>query len=175
MRTLRFVTLGVGLVVGLWAVMLVATPYVLAHDHPRGAGAVAAAAMYVVGGVVCHQQPTRSFYLWDTQMPVCARCSGLYGLAPLGIVLALGRGKYRTDPGRSAERSRASWPIRAVRMVLLVAAIPTVATVGAELAGFLHPTNLARAVSAVPLGVSVAWVVGLALGGAIDESGVPSL
>ena len=165
MRTRRFVTLGVGLLVGLWAVMLVATPYVLAH-HPRGAGAVAAAAMYVVGGVVCHQQPTRSFYLWDTQMPVCARCSGLYGLAPLSIVLALRRGTRRARP----ERSRASWSIRAVRMVLLVATIPTVATVGAELAGFLQPTNLARAVSAVPLGVSVAWVVGLALGGAIDES-----
>jgi hypothetical protein len=56
-------------------------------------------------------------------------------------------------------------------MVLLVAATPTVATAGAELTGFLQPTNLVRAVLAVPLGVSVVWVVGLALGGSIDESG----
>ena len=171
MGTRRFVTLGVGLLVGVWAVMLVVAPYFLAHDHPQGIGALAAAAMYVVGGVVCHQQPTRSFYLWDTQMPVCARCSGLYVLAPLGIVLALGSGGQRAGRGRSTEQSRANWSTRVVRMVLLVAATPTVATAGGELAGFLHPTNLARAVSAVPLGVSVVWVFGLALGGAIDESG----
>lgn len=170
MRTRRIVTLGVGLLVGLWAVMLVATPYLLAHDHPHGVVAGAVAAVYVVGGVVCHQQPTRSFYLWDTQMPVCARCSGLYALAPLGLVLALGRGEPRADSGRSAERSRTSWSTRALRMVLLLAAVPTIATVGGELIGFLHPSNLVRAVSAVPLGVSVTWVVGLALSGAIDEA-----
>ena len=170
MRTRRIVTLGVGLLVGLWAVMLVATPYLLAHDHREGVAAGVAAAIYVVGGVVCHQQPTRSFSLWDTQMPVCARCSGLYGLAPLGIVLALGSGEPRADSRRSAERSRTGWSTRALRMVLLLAAVPTLATVGGELIGFLHPSNLARAVSAVPLGVSVPWVVGLALGGAIDEA-----
>ena len=166
MRTRRIVTLGVGLLVGLWAVMLVATPYLLVHDHPKGV----AAAVYVVGGVVCHQQPTRSFSLWDTQIPVCARCSGLYALAPLGFVLALGSGEPRADSRRSTERSRTGWSTRALRMVLLLAAVPTLATVGGELIGFLHPSNLARAVSAVPLGVSVPWVVGLALGGAIDEA-----
>ena len=170
MRTRRMVTLGVGLLVGLWAVMLVATPYLLAHDHPQGLVAGAATAVYVVGGVVCHQQPTRSFYLWDTQMPVCARCSGLYTLAPLGIVLALGRGEPRGDPRRSADRSRMGWSTRTLRKVLLVAAVPTLATVGSELIGLVHSTNFVRAVSAVPLGVSVTWVVGLALGGAIDEA-----
>ncbi len=171
MGTRRFVTLGVGLLVGVLAVMLVAAPYFLAHGHSQGIGAVAVAAMYAVGGVVCHQQPIRSFYLWDTQMPVCARCSGLYVLAPLGIVLALGSGGQRAGWGRSTEQPRASWSTRVVRMVLLVAATPTVATAGAELTGFLQPTNLVRAVLAVPLGVSVVWVVGLALGGSIDESG----
>ena len=170
MRTRRFVTLGAGLVLGFWAVMLVATPYLVAHDHPQGVVAVAATATYVVGGVVCHQQPTRSFYLWDTQMPVCARCSGLYGLAPLGIVSAVVRGRHRPDSGRSVESSRTGWSTGVLRIVLLVAAVPTLVTVGAELIGFLHPTNLVRAVSAVPLGISVTWVVGLAVGGAIDES-----
>lgn len=168
MRTRRFVTLGVGLLVGFWSLMLVATPYVAAHDHPHGLAAVAAAAIYVAGGVVCHQQPARSFYLWDTQMPVCARCSGLYALAPLGMVLA-GR-RSRAGSVRSVTRSCPGWSIGALRMVMLVAAVPTLATVGAELMGVLHPTNLVRAVSAVPLGVSVTWVVGLALGGTIDES-----
>ena len=170
MRTRRFVTRGVGLLVGLWSLMLVATPYVAAHDHPQGVVAVAAAAIYVAGGFVCHQQPARSFYLWDTQMPVCARCSGLYALAPLGIVLATGRRGFRAVSERSVASAGPGWTVGALRTVLLVAAVPTLATVGAELMGVLHPTNLARAMSAVPLGVSVAWVVGLALGGTIDES-----
>ena len=169
MRARPWVTLVVSLLVGLWAVMLVATPYLLAHEHPQGVVTVAAAAIYVVGGFVCHQQPPRSFYLWDTQMPVCARCSGLYVLAPLGIGLALGNRRPRADSRRSAEWGHPSWSTRVLRMVLLVAAVPTLVTVGAEVMGILHLTNLVRAVSAVPLGVSVTWVVGLALGGAIDE------
>jgi len=52
MRTRRFVTLGVGLLVGFWSLMLVATPYVAAHDYPQGVVVVAAAAIYVAGGVV---------------------------------------------------------------------------------------------------------------------------
>lgn len=170
MRIRRLATLGIGLLTGLWAVMLVATPYLLGHSHARGAGAVAAAVTYVVGGVLCHQQPTRSFHLWDTQMPVCARCSGLYMLAPLGVVLALGSGGRRSGSRTPAAGSRGSWPIPVLRVALLVAAVPTLVTVGAELMGFSQPANVVRGVSAIPLGISVTWVVGLALSGAIDES-----
>ena len=115
MRIRRLATLGIGLLTGLWAVMLVATPYLLGHSHARGAGAVAAAVTYVVGGVLCHQQPTRSFHLWDTQMPVCARCSGLYMLAPLGVVLALGSG------GRRSREVALAWPPGLARAPFLAA------------------------------------------------------
>ena len=166
----RVVTLGAGLLAGVWSLMLVAGPYLVAHDHTSGAGAMAAAATYVAGGVVCHQQPSRSFRLWDIQMPVCARCSGVYALAPVGLVLAQGRRGRRADSRRSAGGARPIWSVRAVRMVLLVTAAPTVMTVGAELVGVIDSSNLLRAVSALPLGFSVTWVVGLALSAAIDET-----
>lgn len=169
-RVRRVLTLGAGLLVGAWLLMLVASPHLLAHDHKSGAGAMAAAATYVAGGVVCHQQPARSFHLWDTQMPVCARCSGLYALAPFGLVLALGRGGRRADSRTSAGWAQSGWSTRWLRVVLLVTAVPTLMTVGAELVGVIDSSNMLRAVSALPLGFSVSWVVGLALSGAIDET-----
>src|SRR5437867_4112806 len=33
---------------------------------------------YLVGSLLCHQRPERSFFLWGSQMPVCARCMGIY-------------------------------------------------------------------------------------------------
>ena len=166
-RVRRVLTLGAALLVGVWLLMLVASPYLVAHDHTSGAGAMAAAATYVAGGIVCHQQPARSFHLWDTQMPVCARCSGLYALAPFGLVLALGR---RADSRRSAGWAHPGWSTRWLRLVLLLTAVPTLMTVGAELVGVIDSSNMLRAVSALPLGFSVTWVVGLALSGAIDET-----
>src|SRR5262249_38310806 len=45
--------------------------------------------IYAMGGLVCHQRPERSFWLWGAQMPVCARCSGIYAGAALAAALAL--------------------------------------------------------------------------------------
>lgn len=163
----QILPIGGGVLVAVWVVMLGATPYGASHDHLDRPAAVAVAAMYVAGRVVCHQRPERSFHLWGSQVPVCARCSGLYALAPIGFVLA-----------RRSSRLGASrhWPnrdgvsIHQLRMALLATAMPTLVTVGGEWIGLMHPTNLVRAVAGLPLGLSVAWVAGLALIGAIDET-----
>ncbi len=39
-----------------------------------------------IGYALCHQIPERSFHIGDYQLPLCARCSGMY----LGAVLGLG-------------------------------------------------------------------------------------
>lgn len=89
-------------------------------------------------------------------MPVCARCAGLYFSALLGglVALALGAGPVRPD--------RARW-------LLVMASLPTLATVAIEQTGLAHPSNLARAICAVPLGLAAAWVV-LGLCGMIPHS-----
>jgi len=40
--------------------------------------------LYQVGSAICHQLPERSFFVYETQMPLCARCSGIY----LGMFIA---------------------------------------------------------------------------------------
>ena len=42
--------------------------------------------IFAVGSVVCHQLPERSFFLDGRQLPVCARCTGLYLSGAAGLV-----------------------------------------------------------------------------------------
>jgi uncharacterized membrane protein len=47
-----------------------------------------AGVVYLFGGRICHQIAERSFFLDDVQLPVCARCLGIYVGAALGLVLS---------------------------------------------------------------------------------------
>jgi len=98
-----------------------------------------AAAAYMAGSLVCHQLPERSFHIGAAQLPVCARCLGIYAgfLACLLI-------KFRVSSSRLA---------------LLAGAGPTALTLALEWLGMWEPSNLARALAGVPLGAVVAFVV----------------
>ena len=78
-----------------------------------------------------------------TQLPVCARCFGLYLSGAAGAALA-----WFAAPVRC--RGRAS--------ALLVAAIPTGVTWALEVAGLAGFSNISRAVAALPLGGVAGWV-----------------
>lgn len=101
--------------------------------------------VYGLASLVCHQQPGRSFY-WDSiQFAVCARCTGLYAGAALGVMGGLVAG-----------------PVRLVGLVprlapaLVVAAAPTAATVAVEWIGVWAPGHAVRAAAGVPLGAVAA-------------------
>jgi hypothetical protein len=53
--------------------------------------------------------------------------------------------------------------IGGLRLLLLVAAVPTALTVGGEIVGLVSPTNMVRAILAAPLGFAIAWTVCRAL------------
>jgi uncharacterized membrane protein len=146
-------TLAVAVVVisFLWVIGLIAAP--VACESTSRSIAAAAAVVYAVGSVVCHQRPERSFFESGHQLPVCARCTGLYVSALVGGVMAL---MVAASPVPS---SRARW-------ILAVAAIPTAVTWSAEFAGFIHPSNSTRAIAALPLGAAAAWLVVSLLGAA---------
>jgi len=103
------------------------------------------AAVYLSGGLVCHQRDDRSFHTHGVKWPVCARCSGLYLAAPLGALAALAG-------GRGLRRSRD------LRMLALCA-FPTAATFVLEHGGIALVTSSQRFLAALPLGAAAAWVV----------------
>ena len=116
-----------------------------------------ALATYAVGSLVCHQRPDRSFQLFAVQMPVCARCVGIYvGAAGAAVALAF-RGFGSLGIVRTP--ARGAIPFGRMRTVLLASALPMAATMGYELVTGDAPGNWVRAVSGLPVGASVAWVV----------------
>ena len=140
------------LVSAAWLAALAVTPGASAR-WGRG-GAQFAAAMYVAGSLVCHQRPERSFHLDGAQLPVCARCAGLYAGVSLGVLGWMGLAGI----GRRASSRARFWTAR-VRTVVIVMAVPTLVTVVTAWLGFWDPGNVVRAVFALPLGAVAGGLV----------------
>lgn len=135
----------VGLATG-WVALLIAAPLL-----PGWAGAM----VYGLGSLVCHQIPERSFHLAGFQLPVCARCLGIYFGASAGAGVVWMR-------ARSGRRLVSLAPITA-RWLAVAAAIPTLTTVALEIGGIWSPSNVTRALAGFPLGGVIALVVMSAL------------
>ncbi len=120
-----------------------------AASRPSAASSIYAfaAGVYAVGHFVCHQLPARSFYLWGAQLPVCARCTGIY-LGAAVTAISLGFSRRRFDMNRP-------------RLVFVLALIPTAATLVFEWTTGGTPANWIRALAGLPLGVAVAWAIGM--------------
>jgi uncharacterized membrane protein len=139
----RYVSSALALLTLFWLVLLVSAPTV-------ASGVRVSTITYTLGALVCHQQPERSFHVAGTQFPVCARCMGLYVGAFAGAWFA------------ALHRStRGTFAVGRVRSLVVLAAIPTAFTLCIELLGLASPSNVIRAVAALPLGAAVAWAVTL--------------
>jgi uncharacterized membrane protein len=128
-----------------WVALLIAGPFL-----PGWAGAM----VYGIGSFVCHQIPERSFHLAGFQLPVCARCLGIYSGAVAGAAIVW----MRVSAGQ-----RIAFAPATARGLAVAAAIPTLVTVALESAGVWYPSNVTRAVAGFPLGGMVALVVAGAL------------
>jgi uncharacterized membrane protein len=100
------------------------------------------AAMYSIGSLICHQRPERSFWLAGQQLPVCARCIGIYA----GVVLGAGAAPFL---GR----------VRRPRFWIVLSTLPAVVSLLVEWAGMVRPPNGLRATTGVVAGGVIAAVV----------------
>jgi uncharacterized membrane protein len=138
-----------------WAALIVVAPFLASRAHASTLGSALTLAVYAAGSAVCHQLPERSFHLWTAQMPVCARCSGIYfGAAALAIV-AEGARRLQPSERRSPERRA----LHRSRLVLSTAVLPTAATLVFEWTTGVTPANWIRFAAGLPIGVAVAWLV----------------
>ena len=123
----------------VWTMILFAAPAAIGHS----AFGPPAAVVYAASSRICHQRPERSFHLKAFPLPVCARCLGLYLAGAIGAGIAWA--SHRRPPARA-------------RLALALAAVPTAATWGAEVAGMAAFSNMARALAALPLGLVAGWL-----------------
>jgi hypothetical protein len=150
-----------------WSIGVVMAPVVASGpvSQASSAGYAFALLVYAAGSMICHQRPERSFHLLGAQMPVCARCAGIYAGAAVAAIVAWS-GTSESPGGLSAEglaggrQSMRSGRFDArARRALLVAALPTAVTVMYEWMTGQAPGNWTRLVSGAPLGAAVAWVL----------------
>jgi uncharacterized membrane protein len=134
----------------VWVGIVVVAPLALAHGY-----GVLPAIVYQLAGVICHQRAERSFHLAGIQLPVCARCFGLYAAGAAGAVAAF----------LVARTIAVKTPSVHAAAVLALAAAPTVITVAGEWLDVMHPGGLLRAAAAAPLGLAAGWLFVRALRG----------
>jgi uncharacterized membrane protein len=138
-----------------WAAVLPLAPFAASRPGASSVVYLLTFAVYAVGSVICHQRPERSFFLWSHQMPVCARCAGIYAGAAFAVIVHVAGLKPRAaGAGGAAGSTRAS-----ARTALAVAVIPTVATLVYEWTTGVMPSNWIRAASGICLGVGVAALI----------------
>jgi uncharacterized membrane protein len=140
-----------------WAVLLVAVPFIASRSHATSLGTVIVVAVYAIGSFVCHQLPERSWRLWTAQMPVCARCAGIYlgaAIAATACSVAQPFRAARMDGGRP-EGLRYD----RLRVLLAVAALPSAITLVYEWTTGVTPSNALRFAAGIPIGVVVTWLV----------------
>ena len=148
-----------------WVAVLAAAPR-LVTSASGDAAVWAAAWVYRAGGLLCHQQTGRSFATGGVQLPVCARCTGLYAGGAAGAVLA-----WLALAAASRRRRPPSLSLSRWRWLTALSALPLLAAWTAEHAMGLGVSNLARFGTALPLGAVVATVVVFWAGGArFDDS-----
>jgi uncharacterized membrane protein len=140
----RVLALALVIALGIWLTLLLVAPVAVASSDRLAV--LAAGATYTTGSLVCHQQQQRSFLIGGRQMPVCARCTGLYASALVGGVVALG----------GVRRRRVGWR---ARWILAALAIPTFVSWSTDYAGLTHTWNVTRALLALPLGAAAGWIV----------------
>jgi uncharacterized membrane protein len=133
----------------LWGSALIAAAFIASRPTVGLAAYGFSAAVYEVGSLVCHQLPGRSFHPWGAQLAVCARCAGLYAGA---AVAALG-----TVTLSNSALDRKVW--HRAKELLVVAAVPTAATLIYEWGTGHMPSHVLRAAAGFLLGAIVMLVV----------------
>ena len=143
----------------VWAVAVPGAALLASRQTPSVPAYLTAVVVYAIGSVVCHQLPERSFYLWGRQLPVCARCTGIYAGAAVAAIALVVVAWLKGRPSPSLAPPSARLKPRAPIVVALVASMPTVATLVFEWTTGATPANAVRAAAGFVLGAAMSTLV----------------
>jgi uncharacterized membrane protein len=129
-----------------WMLALLLATAIAGLSRPGVTSYLFSTTVFLTGSFVCHQRPERSFHWWGAQVPVCARCFGIYaGTVLSAITIAV------TPMTVNHMRHARAW--------VLTALMPNAITLVYEWATGDMPGNWVRAGSGALLGVAVMLVI----------------
>lgn len=103
-----------------------------------------------IGYAVCHRIPSHSFFLGDRPLPLCARCSGTFLGALIGLTFQLPRGRRALAP---------SWPFRLVFIAFALAfvldGVNSFLSLIPHLPALYPPNNLLRLATGSGFGLGI--------------------
>lgn len=107
-----------------------------------------------VGYAVCHRISVRSFFIGERQFPLCARCSGMYLGALVGLLY------YARFPGRAGMPViKVSAVLAAFLLVFGVDGVNSYLHLFPGFTGIYQPTNLLRLLTGTGVGLGIAAVL----------------
>ncbi len=142
----RALKLGLVAVTASWMLSLLGATALAGLAHPGLAAYLFSSTVFLTGSLLCHQRPERSFHWWGAQVPVCARCFGIYLGAALSAVAIAVTGASVRHP-------------RDAKTFVLAALTPTALTLVYEWTTGNMPGHWVRAGSGVLLGALVTLVI----------------
>ena len=110
--------------------------------------------LLAVGSAVCHQDSTHSFLVFGRQMPLCARCTGMYLGALLSLAFHFRQGKLGSLPPRKV--------LIPLRLLCLVFALDGLNSSAASLGlgwKLYETTNLSRLATGTGAGLVIGAVL----------------
>jgi len=108
--------------------------------------------IYTFGDVWCHQKSERSFFIKSNQMPVCARCVGIF----FGVFSGLGISTFiRMEIDKNIHKK--------VLLAFVVGYAPLATDVIGQSAELWHSTNALRVLTGTLSGSAFGFILGVAV------------
>jgi len=107
-----------------------------------------------IGYAVCHQIPGRSFFLEERQLPLCARCSGMYLGAWVGFLYLFNKNKEGGMPARTA-----LIPLAVLALLFIMDGINSYLTFFNPTPLLYEPQNWLRLLTGSGLGLGIAAIL----------------
>lgn len=108
-----------------------------------------------IGYAVCHRIDVRSFHLGERQLPLCARCSGMYLGFMLGLVSLI-----LTRPRQGGMPSVKIWALLGLLGVIFVIdGLNSYLHLFPNVSGLYKPNNTLRLITGTGVGLAIAVVV----------------
>lgn len=108
--------------------------------------------IYAFGDVWCHQKSERSFFINGNQMPLCARCFGLFLGVSLGICLSI---FSKTKIDRNIHKK--------ILIPLILGYSPLAVDEAGQLAKLWHSTNALRILTGTLTGLAFGFILSISL------------